>query len=211
MRRYKIIDICVSTVCIFLGVLILVICIVKLSDDGDRLHSRDSNNIWTNDHIISSEDQSALLETTEISDQIQEQVIQEVPLIDLTRLPQGYTCEAQENGSIRIFKDSTVIGAVDVYSIPGGEQTDWDPYFRWLGSLGIPDLSDDSLWCMGGSSLHGNWEMHFGSDVPPGQVETVDRYHTFYVGRTKVWDVWFDLMVIDRSEMDMLLDAITIQ
>ena len=54
-------------------------------------------------------------------------------------------------------------------------------------------------------------EMHFGSDVPPGQVGTVNRYHTFYVGSTKVWDVCFDLTMIDRTEMDMLLDAVTIR
>lgn len=63
---------------------------------------------------------------------------------------------------------------------------------------------------MGGSSFHGNWEMHFESDVPPGQVGTVNRYHTFYVGSTRVWDVWFDLTVIERAEMDLLLEAVTL-
>lgn len=168
-------------------------------------------NVWVDDNLVSDEERSALLKTIEISDQLPQYAIQEIPLIDLTRLPEGYCSEEQDSGSIRISKGSDIIGWVDTYSIPGGELTTWDPYFRWLGSLGIPDLSDDSLWCMGGSSLHGNWEMHFGSDVPPGQEATVDRYHTFYVGKTKVWDVWFDLMVIDRSEMNMLLDAITIQ
>lgn len=94
--------------------------------------------------------------------------------------------------------------------ISGGELTTWDPYFRWLGSLGIPDYQDDTLCCMGGGSLHGNWEVHFESDVPPGQVGTVNRYHTFYVGSTRVWDVWFDLTVIDRAEMDLLLEAVTL-
>ena len=194
MSRQKIINALLNTVCIFLCVLILAVCVVQHRNDEDE--------------FLSQEEQSVPLNTVEISP-VQE--IQEVPLIDLTRLPQGYFSEAQDSGRIRISKGSDIIGWVDTYSIPGGELTSWDPYFRWLGSLGIPDLSDDSLWCMGGSSLHGNWEMHFGSDVPPGQVGTVDRYHTFYVGRTKVWDVWFDLTVIDRAEMNMLLDAITIQ
>ena len=197
MSRQKIINALLNAVCIILCVLILAVCIVEHRNDGDRLHSR--------------EEQSVPLNTIEISNQLPAQEIQDVPLIDLSRLPEGYCSEEQDSGSIRISKGSDIIGWVDTYSIPGGELTTWDPYFRWLGSLGIPDLSDDSLWCMGGSSLHGNWEMHFGSDVPPGQEATVDRYHTFYVGRTKVWDVWFDLMVIDRSEMNMLLDAITIQ
>lgn len=94
--------------------------------------------------------------------------------------------------------------------ISGRELTTWDPYFRWLGSLGIPDYQDDTLCCMGGGSLHGNWEMHFESDLPPGQVGTVNRYHTFYVGKSQVWDLWFDLNVIDRAEMDLLLEAVTL-
>ena len=53
--------------------------------------------------------------------------------------------------------------------------------------------------------------MHFESDLPPGQEGTVNRYHTFYVGKTQVWDVWFDLNVIDRVEMDMLLEAVTLR
>ena len=168
-------------------------------------------NVWVDDNLISDEERSALLKTIEISDQLPQYAIQDVPLIDLTRLPQGYICKAQEDGSVRISKDGTPIGAVDVYSIPGGALTTWDPYFRWLGRLGIPDYQDDTLCCMGGGSLHGNWEMHFESDVPPGQVGTVNRYHTFYVGSTKVWDVWFHLTVIDRTEMDTLLDAVTIR
>jgi hypothetical protein len=167
-------------------------------------------NVWVDENIISGEERSALLKTLEISDAFPLGAIEEVPLIDLTRLPQGYFCEAQDNGSSRISKDSTVIGSVDTYTIPGGELTTWDPYFRWLGSLGIPDYEDDSLCYMGGSSLYGNWEMHFESDLPPGQVGTVDRFHTFYVGKTQVWDVWFDLNVIDRAEMDMLLEAVTL-
>lgn len=168
-------------------------------------------NVWVNENLITDEERSALLKTVEISDQLPSRAIQEVPLIDLTRLPQGYSCEAQDSGSSRILKGSTVIGSVDVYPIPGGELTTWDPYFRWLGSLGVPDYGDDSLCYMGGGSLYGNWEMHFESDLPPGQVGTVNRFHTFYVGKTKVWDLWFDLNVIDRAEMNMLLEAVTLR
>ncbi|MEF2837875.1 MAG: hypothetical protein U0N82_09140 [Oscillospiraceae bacterium] len=168
-------------------------------------------NVWVNENLMTGEERSALLKTVEISDQIPSLAIQEVPLIDLSRLPKGYSSEAQDNGSSRILKGTTVIGSVDVYTIPGGEMTTWDPYFRWLGSLGIPDYGDDSLCYMGGSSIYGNWEMHFQSDLPPGQVGTVDRYHTFYVGRMHVWDIWFDLTVIDRPEMNKLLEAVTLR
>ena len=196
MSGQKIIHAFLNTVCIFLCVLILAVCIVKYRSDGDRIPSR--------------AEQSEPLDTIEILNQLPAQEIQEVPLIDLGRLPQEYICEEQDSGSIRISKGSDIIGCVDIYSIPGGELTTWDPYFRWLGSLGIPDISDDSLWCMGGSSLYGNWEMHVGSDVPPGEMGTVDRYHTFYVGRTKVWDIWFDLTVIEREGMNMILEAVTL-
>ena len=211
MNRYKLINICVSTVCIFLSVLILAICVVKIPKERDRRLSKDSHNIGTSDRINSGEQQAAPQETAENLDQLPLQGMPEVPLIDLTRLPQGYRCETQNGGNTRIFKDRTVIGAVDVYTIPDGEQIAWDPYFRGLGNLGIPDLEDESLCYMGGSSLYGNWEMHFESDLPPGQTGTVNRYHTFYVGRTEVWDVWFDLTVIERSEMNLVLEAITLR
>lgn len=167
-------------------------------------------NVWVDNNLISGEERSALLKTIEISDQFPQYAIQEVSLIDLSRLPQGYICEAGENGGTCILKDDAFIGAVDVYTIPGGELTTWDPYFRWLGSLGIPDYQDDTLCNMGGSSLYGNWEMHFESDLPQGQVGTVNRYHTFYVGKSQVWDLWFDLNVIDRAEMNLLLEAVTL-
>lgn len=133
----------------------------------------------------------------------------EIPLLDYTKLPQGYELQEQESGSLLITENGETIGAIDTYPIP--EDTVHDPYYRWLETLGIPDYETDGLWRSGGGSLYGNWEMHFGSDVPPGVESTVSRYHTFYVGKTKVWDVWFDLMMIDRATMDILLEALTVR
>lgn len=132
----------------------------------------------------------------------------EIQLVDYAKLPVGYEVQVQESGSLQITENGTVIGAIDTYQIP--KDTVFDPYYRWLENLGIPDYETEGLWRSGGSSLYGNWEMEFGSDVPPGVESTVDRYHTFYVGNTKVWDVWFDLMVIDRATMDILLKALTV-
>ena len=131
----------------------------------------------------------------------------EIPLLDYTKLPQGYELQEQESGSLLITINGKAIGAIDAYPIP--EETVHDPYYRWLETLGIPDYETDGLCRSGGSSLYGNWEMHFESDVPPGVESTVSRYHTFYVGKNKVWDVWFDLMMIDRATMDILLEALT--
>ena len=131
----------------------------------------------------------------------------EIPLLDDTKLPQGYELQELESGRCLILENDKTIGAIDLYLIP--QDTEFDPYYRWLENLDIPDYKAEGLWRSGGSSLYGNWEMHFGSDVPPGVESTVDRYHTFYVGNTKVWDVWFDLTVIDRTTMDVLLKALT--
>lgn len=132
----------------------------------------------------------------------------EIRLVDHSKLPGGYDVEELESGRLLITENGKVIGAIDTYQIP--KDSVFDPYYRWLENLGIPDYETEGLWRSGGGSLYGNWEMNFGSDVPPGVESTVDRYHTFYVGNTKVWDVWFDLMVTDRATMDNLLKALTV-
>ena len=133
----------------------------------------------------------------------------EIPLLDYTKLPQGYELQKLESGSILITENGKTIGAIDTYLIP--EDWMYDPYYRWLETIGIPDYETDGLCRSGGGSLYGNWEMHFESDVPPGVESTVSRYHTFYAGKSKVWDVWFDLMVIDRATMEILLEALTVR
>jgi len=133
----------------------------------------------------------------------------EIPLLDYTKLPQGYELKELESGSFLITENGKTIGAIDTYMIPADAM--YDTYYRWLETLGIPDYETDGLCRSGGSSLYGNWEMHFESDVPPGVESTVSRYHTFYAGKTKVWDVWFDLMMIDRATMDILLEALTVR
>lgn len=133
----------------------------------------------------------------------------EIPLVDYTKLPQGFELQKLESGSLLITENGKTIGAIDTYLIP--EDGMYDPYYRWLETIGIPDYETEGLCRSGGGSLYGNWEMHFESDVPPGEKSTVSRYHTFYVGITKVWDVWFDLMMIDRDTMEILLEVLTVR
>ena len=101
MSRQKIINALLNAVCIILCALILAVCIVKHRNDGDRL--------------LSGEEQSVLPNTIEISNQLPAQEIQDISLIDLTRLPQGYHCETQDSGSIRISKGNGIIGQLDIY------------------------------------------------------------------------------------------------
>lgn len=133
----------------------------------------------------------------------------EIPLVDYTKLPQGYKLQKLESGRLLILENGITVGAIDTYWIPADAV--YDPYYRWLEDLGIPDYETEGLCRSGGSSLYGNWEMHFESDVPPGVESTVSRYHTFYVGKTKLWDVWFDLMMIDGATMDIILEALTVR
>jgi len=174
-----------------------------------RFYIRDTivYDCWVDENLISQEEASALWETIVISSELPE--IVELPPVDVSLLPQSFTCEDLEEGGFVIRDGEKIIGHIDIYSIPGGTMTTYDPYFRWLESLGIPDYADDTLCYMGGGSLYGDWEMHFESDLPPGQVGTVNHYHTFFAGKTQVWDIWFDLMVTDRGTMDTILTALT--
>ena len=162
-------------------------------------------NVWVDENIISGEERLLLLKSMEIADELP--VLEEVPPVDLSRIPSGYGCEAVENG-VTITEGGKVIGGIDIYAIPGGSQTAYDPYFRWLENLGIPDYEDENLAYSGSSSPYGNWMMHFESDVPPGEPRTVDRHHTFFVSHTKVYDVWFDLVVTDNTTKDRILAAL---
>jgi hypothetical protein len=131
----------------------------------------------------------------------------EIQMVDSSKLPAGYEV-LEEPDRLLITDNGKIIGAIETYPI--SNDMIFDPYYRWLETLGIPDFETEGLCRSGGSSLYGNWETHFESDVPPGVESSVSRYHTFYVGKTKVWDVWFDLMMIDRTTMDSLLKALTV-
>jgi len=165
-------------------------------------------NLWADENIISREEESQLRKNIVFSDWIPEQQIQEAPPVAVSRIPGQYGCEAKENG-FTITEGNQRIGGIDIYAIPGGSQTAFDPYFRWLENLGIPDYKDETLCYSGSSSPYGDWMMHFESDVPPGVPQTVNRHHTFFVNTTQVYDVWFDLMATNNTTKDAILSALT--
>lgn len=158
--------------------------------------------VWFNEYTVSPEVESAILRTVSFGSDTAE-VSSSVP-IDLAMLPESVSQKSGENGATLFVKDGERIGGIDTYDIPASVE---NPYadFDWLAEAGVADVSDSSLARMAGSSLYGDWELHAESDVLPGQPQTVNRMHTFFIADRKVYDVWFDLMKISEGEYRNLM------
>ena len=153
--------------------------------------------VWFNEYTVSPEVESAILNT--LSFGIEKAVIPSSLPIDLAMLPESVSLKSGKNRAILFVKDGETVGQIDTYDIPDSVE---NPYadFDWLAEAGVSDVSDSSLARMAGSSLYGDWELHAESDVPPGQPQTVNRMHTFFIADRKVYDVWFDLTKISEGE-----------
>lgn len=158
--------------------------------------------VWFNEYTVSPEVESAILNT--LSFGIEKAVIPSSLPIDLAMLPESVSLKSGKNRAILFVKDGETVGQIDTYDIPDSVE---NPYadFDWLAEAGVADVSDSSLARMAGSSLYGDWELHAESDVPPGQPQTVNRMHTFFIADRKVYDVWFDLMKISSGEYSNLM------
>ena len=158
--------------------------------------------VWFNEYTVSPEVESAILNTVSFgSDTLA--VPSSVP-IDLAMLPESVSLKSGKNRAILFVKDGETVGQIDTYDIPDSVE---NPYadFDWLAEAGVSDVSDSSLARMAGGSLYGDWELTAESDVPPGQPQTVNRMHTFFIADRKVYDVWFDLMKISAGEYGNLM------
>lgn len=113
-------------------------------------------------------------------------------------LPDGYFESRDDKGNI-IFTDGIhTVGGVVCYSIPEGIYDPDDHIEALLYKMGIPDYLDTSLYCQGGMTSGDNgWLAEFGSDVPEGEERTVRRRHHFYHVEDMVYDIWFDLILLD--------------
>ncbi len=163
--------------------------------------------VWFNEYTVSPEVENAILKTVSFgSDTLA--VPSSVP-IDLAMLPENVSPKSGENGAILFVKDGETIGAIDTYDIPDSVE---NPYadFDWLAEAGISDVNDYELIRSGGSSLYGDWDLQAESDVIPGQPQTVNRMHTFFIADRKVYDVWFDLMKISEGEYRNLMSRMVI-
>ena len=158
--------------------------------------------VWFNGYTVSPEVESAILNT--LSFGIEKAVIPSSLPIDLAMLPESVSLKSGKNRAILFVKDGETVGQIDTYDIPDSVE---NPYadFDWLAEAGVSDVSDSSLARMAGGSLYGDWELTAESDVPPGQPQTVNRMHTFFIADRKVYDVWFDLMKISAGEYGNLM------
>ena len=158
--------------------------------------------VWFNEYTVSPEVENAILKTVSFGSDTAE-VSSSVP-IDLAMLPESVSLKSGKNRAILFVKDGETIGQIDTYEIPDSVE---NPYadFDWLAEAGVSDVSDSSLILMAGSSLYGDWDLQAESDVPPGQPQTVNRMHTFFIADRKVYDVWFDLMKISEGEYRNLM------
>ena len=113
-------------------------------------------------------------------------------------LPDGYFESRDDDGNL-IFTDGiNTVGGVVCYSIPEGMYDRNDHIEALLYKLGIPDYMDASLYYTGGMTSGDNgWVAEFGSDVPEGEERTVRRRHHFYHVEDVVYDIWFDLILVD--------------
>ena len=159
--------------------------------------------VWFNEYTVSPEVESAILKTVSFGSDTA--VIPSSLPIDLAMLPESVSLKSGKNRAILFVKDGETIGAIDTYDIPDSVENPYVDYYPWLAEAGISDVNDYELIRSGGSSLYGDWELHAESDVPPGQPQTVNRMHTFFIADRKVYDVWFDLMKISEGEYRNLM------
>ena len=133
------------------------------------------------------------------------------------RLPEGFTSELEEREHTskddgihdyrEIFTDGTnVIGGVCQYPLPeGADLTGLD----WVDDLDLPEWKDETLGYFGGSSIYGDYEFEFFSDVPEGVERTVLRKHYFFLDTdSTVYDIWFDELTVDNSTMNEILRTV---
>lgn len=122
-------------------------------------------------------------------------------------LPEGYEFSQDEAGNMVFTDGINIIGGKLEFLRPDVE---FDPYYKWLHDLPIWENQQEGLAYMGGSSLYSDWEIWYGSDVPPGEPITVDRMHYFYITENTVYDIWFDRLLVDHGVEDAILESITI-
>lgn len=131
-------------------------------------------------------------------------------LVEVVKLSDWQRIHREKKGQypdgIRFSVGGTEVGGIDSYYLP--ENPDWN-FGHWVEDLGLWEFEDESLGYSGGSSLYGLWETEFFTDLPGGAPPAVQRYHYFFVSedQTMAYDLWFDLLTVDRALMDAIVQS----
>ena len=164
--------------------------------------------VWFDENTLPENIDFTILRTVRLGSEAE--ATSPVPLpFAIGTLPEGFSYTEDESGSIRILKGTDTVGGIVGYPIPEGVYDPYDDSFIWLEDVGIPDFEDSSLAYMGGiTGINGSWCAEFASDVPDGMEPTVKRRHNFIVADSTVFDIWFDMLLIDFNDQQECLRAI---
>lgn len=120
-------------------------------------------------------------------------------------LPEGYFEELDEDGNT-IFTDGTnTVGGVLCYRIPEGIYDPEEHIETLLYRMGIPDYIDAFLYYRGGMTSGDNgWLAEFESETEEGEDPEIYRRHHFYPIGDVVYDIWFDMTLLDYETAEEL-------
>jgi len=130
--------------------------------------------------------------------------------VEISALPSGYSRFFNEDGGIFFVRKDAIVGGADAYAVPMELYDPEDTTFFWLEKAGISDFGDSSLVYSGGiTGSDGGWAAQFASDVPQGEEPAVERYHYFRVVGDKVYDIWYDMLQLERDEgLDLIYSVV---
>lgn len=164
--------------------------------------------VWFDENTLPENLDFTILRTVRLGSEAEATSPVPLPFV-IGTLPEGFSYTEDESGSIRILKGTATMGGIVGYPIPEGVYDPYDDSFIWLEDVGIPDFEDSSLAYMGGiTGINGSWCAEFASDVPDGMEPTVKRRHNFIVADSTVFDIWFDMLLIDFNDQQECLRAI---
>ena len=200
MAKWKKPKVWVSLICLFLCIIILVVCAVNPDTAGskDDIHAPKIFGEITADNALN---------------------IREKPKASSAAVgnyPSGeiVTILETKNGWGRtdrgwIFMDYvTTFGGVMAFPIPEDFSAD---NLDWLHELDLPEWQDDTLGYSAGGAPGDEVTVEFFSDVPEGQERTVLNEHNLYFYEGWIYDLWFDKLTVKPDVMEAILDTASLE
>lgn len=120
------------------------------------------------------------------------------------QLPEGLTYEHREDGGI-ITDGTNVLGGDRTFPMPA-DVSGWD----WLQTLDLWEWEDETLGYYADSFGGDRMSLEFFSDVPEGVERTVLRQHELFFGSDRIYDLWFDELLLETSLREEILSTVKI-